>query len=90
MDASVRSRCLPGTRQELLLHILRWLTTPFPNQNVLWLHGVAGSGKSTMANTFAEYFFGRGLLGAFLFFDRNDTIQRDPRAVIRTLAYQLA
>ncbi|KZP04125.1 hypothetical protein FIBSPDRAFT_670168, partial [Athelia psychrophila] len=58
--------------------------------NVLWLHGAAGLGKSTLANSIAEHFRGRRQQGAFLFFDRNAPLDSTPARVIRTLAYQLA
>lgn len=57
------------------------------DQNVLWLRGVAGSGKSTVSTTVAEYFRTISRLGAFLFFERGKS---EPNAVIRTLAYKLA
>ena len=90
MDASSRSECLPGTRQDVLKFVTGWLTTPSDRQNVLWLHGPAGYGKSTILTTVAEYFRDLGRLGAFIFFDRNDPAHSDPNAVIRTLAFRLA
>jgi hypothetical protein len=89
MDAFSRPECLPETRQDILMLIADWLTTP-SEQNILWLHGLAGSGKSTISTTVAEYFRELGRLGAFLFFDRNDSINSKPVGVIRTLAYKLA
>ncbi|KAF7974220.1 hypothetical protein HWV62_13201 [Athelia sp. TMB] len=89
MNAANRPMCLPGTRQDLLKTILEWLTTP-SEENILWLHGAAGLGKSTLATTIAEYFRGLHRRGAFLFFDRNSPIESDPSRVISTLAYQLA
>jgi hypothetical protein len=68
--------------------ITDWLATPSPDQNILWLHGLAGSGKSTIATTVAEYFRGLGRLGAFLIFDRSKN--SDPTSVVRTMAYRLA
>jgi hypothetical protein len=90
MDASARPQCLLGTRQEVLSFITGWLTTPTAGQNVLWLYGLAGSGKSTISTTVAEYFRDLGRLGAFIFFDRNNPANSDPNAVIRTLAHWLA
>ena len=90
MDASARPQCLLGTRQEVLSFITGWLTTPSEGQNVLWLHGLAGSGKSTISTTVAEYFRDLGRLGAFIFFDRNNPTNSDPNAVVRTLAHWLA
>ncbi|KIM86959.1 hypothetical protein PILCRDRAFT_293290 [Piloderma croceum F 1598] len=91
MDASSRAECLQGTRLDVIAFIKDWLTTPKTNQNVLWLHGVAGSGKSTISTTIAEVFRELDRLGAFIFFDRNDPLaHREPNAVIRTMAYFLA
>lgn len=90
MDAALRVSCLPGTRQDLLKEIIDWLMTPSEGQSVLWLHGAAGLGKSTLANSIAEYFSGIHRRGAFLFFDRNTPIDSHPARVIRTLVYQLA
>jgi hypothetical protein len=90
MDASLRSQCLLGTRQEVLSFVTGWLTTPSEDKNVFWLYGLAGSGKSTISTTVAEYFRDLGRLGAFIFFDRNNPTNSDPSTVIRTLAHQLA
>ena len=54
------------------------------------MHGLAGSGRSTLSTTVAEYFRELGQPCAFIFFDRNDPTHSDPNAVIRTLAHQLA
>ncbi|KAF7978475.1 hypothetical protein HWV62_45603 [Athelia sp. TMB] len=89
MNAADRPVCLPGTRQDLLKTILDWFMTP-SNENILWLHGAAGLGKSTLATTIAEYFRGLQRRGAFLFFDRNSPIESAPSRVISTLAYQIA
>jgi len=67
MDASSRPVCLHGTRQDALAFITGWLTMPSDGTNVLWLHGLAGSGKSTLSTTVAEYFCELGQLGAFSF-----------------------
>jgi hypothetical protein len=90
MDASSRPECLPGTREDILKFITDWLTTPSDTQNVLWLHGLAGSGKSTISTTISEYFRDMDRLGCFIFFDRNDPSHSDPNPVIRTIAYCLA
>ena len=90
MNATSRPQCLAGTRAEILRSLIHDLTVPSPEANVIWLSGVAGAGKSTIATTIAELLRGRGQLGAFLFFDRNSPAQNGPDGVIRTLAHQLA
>ncbi|KAF7970641.1 hypothetical protein HWV62_23370 [Athelia sp. TMB] len=89
MNAADRSLCLPGTQQDRLEEVIDWLLTP-SGQNVLWLHGAAGLGKSTIATTIAAYFGGLHRRGAFLFFDRNAPLESSPSRVITTLAFQLA
>ncbi|KAF7973533.1 hypothetical protein HWV62_14966 [Athelia sp. TMB] len=89
MNATERLPCLPGTRQERLKEVIDWLLTP-SDQNVLWLYGEAGVGKSTIATTIAEHFGRLGRRGAFLLFDRNSPLESAPSRVISTLAFQLA
>ena len=90
MDASTRTGCLPSTRADILKFIVEWVDDRTSQQTVLWLHGLAGSGKSTLSTTIASIYGNSGRLGAFLFFDRDITERSDPTMVIRTLAYQLA
>ncbi|KZP06581.1 hypothetical protein FIBSPDRAFT_1053477 [Athelia psychrophila] len=89
MDATSRPQCLEGTRTALLQSLIADLATATPETNVLWLYGVAGSGKSTISTTMAERLHDRGRRGLFLFFDQNSASQSSPDGVIRTIAYQL-
>ena len=88
-EFSSHHSCLPGTRVDDLEDILMWMATP-SEENVLWLHGVAGAGKSTIAATVARHFLSHRRRGAFLHFHRNDTVNNNPTTVIRTLCRQLA
>ena len=90
MDPSRRTPCLENTRVDVLKSIFDWVSDVAHTQNVLWLQGLAGSGKSTISTTLANHFRDRNLLGAFLFFDRDVTERSDPMSVIKTLAYQLS
>jgi energy-coupling factor transporter ATP-binding protein EcfA2 len=89
MDASTRSECLHGTRTILIQSIEDWSAT-FSEQQVLWLYGLAGSGKSTISTTIANLIREQGRLGAFIFFNRDVEERSRPSNVIRTLAYRLA
>src|SRR5882724_1732994 len=89
MDASSHCMCTHGICQNILTSIIDWMTTPLEGENILWLHGLAGSGKSTILTTFTEYFWEISHLRAFTFFDRNDPTHSNPNAVIHALAYQL-
>ena len=76
---------------ELLDFITEWFLAPSTRkENVLWLQGVAGSGKSTISTTIAQRFLTLRRRGAFLHFNRNDEVNSSPAAVIRTISHQLA
>src|SRR5882762_8838366 len=90
MDPSRRTECLPNTRKEILKFIVDWANDPTCEQRMLWVYGLAGSGKSTLSTTIANIFRDSGQLGAFLFFDRDVTERSDPMRVVKTLAHQLA
>ena len=48
-----RQGCLRGTRTDVLWQIDHWLMN-VRDQRVFWLNGLAGTGKSTIAQTFAD------------------------------------
>lgn len=64
---------------------MQWVTEP-DGERTLWLHGVAGSGKSTVANTVTSMFTEMGLLGASFRFNQHI----EPKYLFRNIAYQLA
>lgn len=45
--------CLPGTRVEILERIDSWIRSTSNPKRVLWIRGMAGRGKSTIASTVA-------------------------------------
>jgi hypothetical protein len=90
MGAPGRDPCLPGTRVEILRDLFTSLIDPNLSDNVIWIRGEAGCGKSSLLNTIARHFSELGRCGAFLFWNRNDETNSDPLHVIRTLAFKLA
>jgi WD40 repeat protein len=60
------------------------------DQQVFWLNGLAGTGKSTISQTFADMCFADGRLGASFFCSRNFEDRRNLRRIFPTLAFQLA
>ena len=84
-----RHGCLKGTRREVLFQIEQWLTDK-KDQRVFWLNGLAGTGKSTIAQTFAEISFADGKLGASFFCSRDFEDRSNLQAIFPTLAFQLA
>ena len=84
-----RVGCLKGTRKEVLLQIDQWLRND-GDQRIFWLNGLAGTGKSTIAQTFAEISFADGKLGASFFCSRDFEDRSNLQAIFPTLAFQLA
>ena len=84
-----RQGCLKGTRKEVLREIEHWLAGE-RGQRIFWLNGLAGTGKSTIAQTFAETSFADGKLGASFFCSRDFEDRSNLQAIFPTLAFQLA
>ena len=84
-----RQGCLRGTRKDLLLQLQHWLKDE-QDHRVFWLNGLAGTGKSTIAQTFAEISFANGNLGASFFCSRDFQDRSNLQAIFPTLAFQLA
>ena len=84
-----RQGCLKGTRKEVLWQIEHWLADK-QDQRVFWLNGLAGTGKSTIAQTFAEITFADGKLGASFFCSRDFEDRSNLQGIFPTLAFQLA
>jgi len=53
--------CMKGTRREVLFKLEQWSKDEH-DKRVFWLNGLAGTGKSTIAQTFAETSFADGKL----------------------------
>jgi hypothetical protein len=91
-DAEAAPSCLEDTRVDVLAHIKEWMMDP-SGKPVYWLTGVAGTGKTTIAQSvamMADAKERRCLFGSF-FFSRTGTVdRRSAAAVIPTLVYQLA
>ena len=74
---------------EILLQLESWLVDE-QDQRIFWLNGLAGTGKSTIAQTFAEMSFAVGRLGASFFCSRDFEDRSNLQAIFPTLAFQLA
>ena len=81
--------CLRGTRETVLEEIESW-TKDFKRSPVFWLNGLAGTGKSTIAQTVAKCVFAEGRLGASFFCSRDFEDCSDLYYIFPTLAFQLA
>ena len=65
-----------------------WAKNP-RDQNVFWLNGLAGTGKSTIAQSFSDEVAKEGLLGASFFCSRDYLDRKELKHIFPTLAYQL-
>ena len=84
-----RNGCLKGTRESVLNEIEGW-GSDLDASPVFWLNGLAGTGKSTIAQTVAERVFADGRLGASFFCSRGVADRSDLHLIFPTLAFQLA
>ncbi|EIW79947.1 hypothetical protein CONPUDRAFT_155337 [Coniophora puteana RWD-64-598 SS2] len=81
------SRCLPGTRTELLND----LQDDFgqDGRKIVWLFGDSGTGKSSVAHTIAQRLKEQDRLAATFFFSRKQRGRSNPNQVLSTIAYQI-
>ncbi|ETS05239.1 hypothetical protein M419DRAFT_71348, partial [Trichoderma reesei RUT C-30] len=82
-----RDECYPGTRLEILDSIYKWVADP-ASPAIFWLQGMAGTGKSTIAQTVTKKLDGVNL-GASFFFKRGDGDRGTPRRFFATIASQM-
>ncbi|KAI5120081.1 hypothetical protein M0805_002642 [Coniferiporia weirii] len=80
--------CLEGTRRSVLGQIKDWAVS---DSKLFWLHGLAGSGKTALANSVAHMFEEQQLLlfGCF-FCKRDDPECHNPMNFLPTLAYDFS
>ncbi|KAF8297746.1 hypothetical protein DL93DRAFT_2045019, partial [Clavulina sp. PMI_390] len=81
--------CLPGTRTAVLEALQTW-AADLAGTKVLWLQGVAGSGKSSIAVNVAKFFEHTNVLMAYYRFETAKQGQLNPSNLFTTIALQLA
>jgi hypothetical protein len=81
-------RCLPGTREDFLDHIVKWVEDP-KSQRGLVLLGQAGTGKSSIAHEVARRFDRKGL-GCYFAFLRKEQSKDGVYQLFTTLARDLS
>jgi NACHT domain len=80
---------MEGTRTAILIEIETW-EVDYKVNSVYWLRGVAGCGKSTIAQTFAERSATNGRLGASFFCSLDFADRRNLHLTFPTLAHNIA
>ena len=68
---------------------MRW-AEDLQDRHVFWLNGLVGTGKSTIAQTFAKMVADDGTLGASFFCSRDYLDRKELKNIFPTLSYQLA
>ncbi|KYG41272.1 hypothetical protein M433DRAFT_159236 [Acidomyces richmondensis BFW] len=81
--------CLSGTRADLLQDIYDWADSE-RSPAIFWLSGLAGTGKSTIAQTVAKGYHQKGRLAASFFFSRASGEVNHAGNFVTTIAVQLA
>jgi NACHT domain len=81
-------RCLPGTRQDFLDYIIKWIENP-ESERGLALLGRAGTGKSSIAHEVAHRFKNK-CLGSYFTFLRKEGSKEDAYQLFTTLARDLS
>ncbi|KAF7377338.1 Vegetative incompatibility protein HET-E-1 [Mycena sanguinolenta] len=84
-----KSLCAENTRVELQAQIMQWLSDPSKEQ-IFWVTGIAGSGKSTLSATIVEKLREKTPVAAQFFISRNIPETIDAKKLVPTIALQLA
>ncbi|KIJ30659.1 hypothetical protein M422DRAFT_267809 [Sphaerobolus stellatus SS14] len=80
---------MDGTRISLLGDLLAWATDA-NSHRICWLNGLAGTGKTTVAESFCRILAQKDMLGASFFCSRDNETKRNVRNIIPYLAKVLA
>ena len=88
-------RCMDGTRQSLLKHIMDWVTNTSGQENdqgrnTYWLYGSPGIGKTSLAHSICASLHERNHLAAAFFCRRDDPNLSEPLNILPTFIHKLA
>jgi hypothetical protein len=84
-----RDTCFANTRHELLQELYDWAEDT-DGPHLLWLSGIAGTGKSTLARTASRRWHEQNMLGASFFFSNGHGEASSSRHLVTTIAWQLS
>ncbi|KZT58241.1 TPR-like protein [Calocera cornea HHB12733] len=86
------NRCMPGTRTALLNDVTHWMSTvdTAESAQIYWIVGVAGSGKTALANSISSIAADNGWLVSSFFFNRMSDERNRPDKFVTTVARDLA
>lgn len=82
--------CYPGTREDVMDDIDIWVQANWMSlSKLMWLSGPAGSGKSSIVQSYAEHCIQHNVFSANFFFFRPDSTRNHGRSLAATLLYQI-
>ncbi|CAE6518174.1 unnamed protein product [Rhizoctonia solani] len=84
-----RRECTPKTREQVMIDLQLWRKDE-STEAICWMSGMAGTGKTTIANTFCVALDETNELAASFFATRLLPECRDIKLIVPTIAYQLA
>ncbi|KAG8794181.1 hypothetical protein FRC12_000280 [Ceratobasidium sp. 428] len=84
-----RNACMQNTRVAVLQDLQDWVYYG-RSQNILWLNGTAGAGKTTIMYSLCEYLESCGRLSASFFCSQKHPSCRDASRIVPSISYQLA
>ena len=96
LDPQKITRCFEGTRVDVLGELYWWIdeenasNSTIPNPPVFWINGSAGTGKTTLAYTFADYCRKRGIPVTSFFCSRDFADRSNPNLIFTSIAHHLA
>lgn len=82
-------KCLPDTGTMIIRDINEWIEQKAGTEQILWIHGPSGIGKSRIAASVCCSLEARNILCTSFFCKWDDPELREPETVIRSLAYSL-
>lgn len=86
MENSNHRECMKATRDDWLSEIVDFALSA-SSKNVLWMRGIPGSGKSTIAQSISHHPEVQRYIASHIFFKRENTRRHD---VLKIIAYRLA
>lgn len=87
--SSQERSCLEGTRVDPLEELGAWSGTIEDIRKLFWMHGFAGSGKSSIAASVCDILRTKGTLAGSFFCKHDVPEQREPRRILPSLSYTL-
>ena len=88
-------RCMDGTRQSALNHVMDWVAKKPEQENVLqsnayWIYGSPGIGKTSLAHSICAKLHERNYLAGAFFCRRDDPNLSEPINVLPTFIHKLS